>query len=258
VGGTAEAGVTGAGTSIGLGVLGATGGAKRARAEGADESTTGAGLVAEGVASAARAAAEGDEMAAISRTLKAGKPSKEKYNARRSMATAMAEARVGHEADAVGGATAAAAGTATTTATDVMEVGREATVTTAADGMEVEPWSDTGAGGAADTTAADGMAEDTGAMDWTGAETGAVYETGETDAGGAAGTTATATDAMEVEGAATAEAGATRETDVASVMEVVTTDAANTAPQQIVQVNAQRRRPRKPRQRSVKNHGGRR
>ena len=72
----------------------------------------GVGLVAEGVASAARAAAEGDAMAAMSRPLKANRPSKVRHDERRSLATGRAAVGTRHAAGTVDVATKAAAETA--------------------------------------------------------------------------------------------------------------------------------------------------
>ena len=74
-----------------------------------------AGLGAEDVISAKRAAAEGDAIAAMSRPLKAGKPSKVKYNERRSLATAGAPAGTRREVSTVDVTTTTSAAAATGT-----------------------------------------------------------------------------------------------------------------------------------------------
>ena len=89
---------------------------------------TEAGLEAAGATSAKRAAAEGDAIAAINRTLKQGRPSKEADNERRSLATVTAAAGARYEAGTADVATA----TATVTATATTAGGGDMTAATSA------------------------------------------------------------------------------------------------------------------------------
>jgi len=81
----------------------------------AARAAAGAGLEATGTASTKRAAAEDGAMAAMSRPLKAGKPSKVKYNERRSLATAGAPAGTRREVSTVDVTTTTSAAAATGT-----------------------------------------------------------------------------------------------------------------------------------------------